>query len=211
MNWWLSKLDIIYSGNQSGKGLRPKKRTALEYVKINAVRSSVLKKKLIEEGFKESKCEECDLSEWNNKPIPTELHHKDGNRFNNDLLNLQVLCCNCHAQTLNYKKKKGISIKYYCECGIEKQKRSKQCLGCRKKELSNKKEKNNKNFCKCGKLIKKLSKNCVECQYKKQRKVKRPNYKKLIEEVKKTNYSAVGRKYGVSDNAIRKWINAGVM
>ena len=40
----------------------------------------------------------------------------------------------------------------------------------------------------------------------KQRKVKRPPYNQLVGEVKELGYSATGRKYGVSDNAIRKWI-----
>jgi hypothetical protein len=38
------------------------------------------------------------------------------------------------------------------------------------------------------------------------RKVERPNYETLIKEVKDIGYNAVGRKYGVSDNSIRKWI-----
>lgn len=38
------------------------------------------------------------------------------------------------------------------------------------------------------------------------RKTKRPSYKKLISEVKRDGYRATGRKYGVSDNAVRKWI-----
>ena len=38
------------------------------------------------------------------------------------------------------------------------------------------------------------------------RKVERPSYEQLIDDIKNSNYSAVGRKYGVSDNAIRKWI-----
>ncbi|MEO6589121.1 MAG: hypothetical protein ABIP06_07340 [Pyrinomonadaceae bacterium] len=38
------------------------------------------------------------------------------------------------------------------------------------------------------------------------RKVERPSYKTLLEELKQSNYLAVGKKYGVSDNAIRKWI-----
>ena len=37
------------------------------------------------------------------------------------------------------------------------------------------------------------------------RKVERPPYDQLLQEIEQTNYSAVGRKYGVSDNAIRKW------
>lgn len=40
----------------------------------------------------------------------------------------------------------------------------------------------------------------------KTRKVERPAYNDLIAELKKSNYLALGRKYGVSDNAIRKWI-----
>lgn len=38
------------------------------------------------------------------------------------------------------------------------------------------------------------------------RKVERPPYEKLLEEIEMTGYSAVGRKYGVSDNAVRKWV-----
>lgn len=40
------------------------------------------------------------------------------------------------------------------------------------------------------------------------RKIDRPSLKQLQEEVSKNGYSATGRKYGVSDNAIRKWINS---
>lgn len=38
------------------------------------------------------------------------------------------------------------------------------------------------------------------------RKVNRPEYQTLIIEVENIGYSATGRKYGVSDNSIRKWI-----
>jgi len=37
------------------------------------------------------------------------------------------------------------------------------------------------------------------------RKVKRPSKEQLIEELKNTSWLALGRKYGVSDNAVRKW------
>jgi hypothetical protein len=33
-----------------------------------------------------------------------------------------------------------------------------------------------------------------------------PLLEQLLKEVEETNYSAVGRKYNVSDNTIRKWI-----
>ena len=38
--------------------------------------------------------------------------------------------------------------------------------------------------------------------------VERPPYEQLVAEVAATSWSAVGRKYGVSDNAVRKWIAA---
>jgi len=37
------------------------------------------------------------------------------------------------------------------------------------------------------------------------RKVKRPDYKTLCAEIKELGYVGTGKKYGVSDNAIRKW------
>lgn len=63
------------------------------------------KKHLITERGR--KCECCTLAIWNNKDIPIEVHHIDGNRFNNNSTNLQLLCPNCHAQTDNYRKPKG--------------------------------------------------------------------------------------------------------
>ena len=38
------------------------------------------------------------------------------------------------------------------------------------------------------------------------RKVERPPYDILLAELAASNFSAVGRKYGVSDNAVRKWL-----
>lgn len=40
------------------------------------------------------------------------------------------------------------------------------------------------------------------------RRVERPLKKQLLKEIKETNYCAVGRKYGVPDNAIRKWLKS---
>ncbi len=61
---------------------------------------------------------------------------------------------------------------------------------------------------KCGKEMSKTSTLCIKCSNKeKLRKVKnRPSKEQLLKEVKKTNYCAIGRKYGVSDNCIRKWL-----
>lgn len=39
------------------------------------------------------------------KPITLEIHHIDGNRKNNSLDNLQILCPNCHSQTSNWRSR----------------------------------------------------------------------------------------------------------
>lgn len=64
-----------------------------------------LKARLIKEGLKKHKCECCQLCSWQEQKIPLELHHKDGNRKNNRLDNLELLCPNCHAFTENYRGK----------------------------------------------------------------------------------------------------------
>lgn len=64
-----------------------------------------LKNRLIKDGLKEKKCENCSSTEWMGFSIPLELHHKDGNRKNNKLENLEILCPNCHALTNNYRGK----------------------------------------------------------------------------------------------------------
>lgn len=51
------------------------------------------------------KCECCGLEEWMGQPIKLEIHHVDGNRSNNDLNNLQLLCPNCHSYTPTFAKK----------------------------------------------------------------------------------------------------------
>jgi len=42
--------------------------------------------------------------------------------------------------------------------------------------------------------------------YKKTRKIDRPKIEQLLKEVSTLGYKGTGRKYGVSDNAVRKWI-----
>lgn len=58
----------------------------------------------------------------------------------------------------------------------------------------------------CNKKITNRSKVCIKCDHLSQRTVTRPPYDQLLKEIQETNYSAVGRKYDVSDNAIRKWV-----
>ena len=105
----------IYAPNQGGKGIQKSERSPLTVKGLNEnefpnYQSFKLKNWLIKHGIKENKCEICGCSEWNGKPINCQLHHKDGNKHNNALDNLQMLCPNCHSQTETFtaknKKKK---------------------------------------------------------------------------------------------------------
>lgn len=64
-----------------------------------------LRLRLITEKFFEEKCNSCGNTEWLGEKIPLELHHKDGNKDNNSLENLELLCPNCHVFTDTYKTK----------------------------------------------------------------------------------------------------------
>lgn len=101
---YYKKIGISYSGNQSrtGKKIDPKRKSALEVIMSKGFNNSAKRRRLIEDGLKEEKWENCGLSEWMGKLIPLELHHKDFNHYNNSLDNLQILCANCHMQAHNY-------------------------------------------------------------------------------------------------------------
>ena len=109
LNSYLKQMGINYNGNQSGKG---KTKISSNYMPLKEylnnsqdIQTNKVRLKLLREGYKEYKCECCGLSEWLNKPIPLEVHHKDGNAHNNVIENFQLLCPNCHAQTESYRGK----------------------------------------------------------------------------------------------------------
>ena len=182
LNSYLNKLNIDYSGNKGlkGKKISSNRISVYDYIEKDVVSASKLRKLLIRDGLKEKKCECCGLDEWMGKPIPLELHHVDENRFNNKLENLKILCSNCHMQEHNYSNSK------------------------KKKNPNKIKE---MKTCQCGSEINVRSIMFEKCWGIKNRKVVRPPFDQLLNEVTEMGYSGTGRKYGVSDNTIRKWLN----
>jgi Zn finger protein HypA/HybF involved in hydrogenase expression len=71
--------------------------------------SSALRRCILNNNLFEYKCNKCGIKDWNNKNITLEIEHKDGNNWNNKENNLELLCPNCHSQTLTFRKK-GINI-----------------------------------------------------------------------------------------------------
>ncbi len=96
---YLAKMNIEYKGNQNHQGiLDVGYKSAMYYINNNiSISSHKLKLKLLKDGIKEHKCELCGNTMWLGKKIPLELHHIDGNHYNNSLSNLKLLCPNCHA------------------------------------------------------------------------------------------------------------------
>jgi len=197
-----------------------------------AYSSGALKKRLIQEGVFEHKCYGCGARTWRNietkelVPINLELEHKNGNHCDNRLENLTLLCPNCHSYTKCYRgrNKENNHKKHTCkQCGKEykRYRNSGLCVECDrvivtekrkrlkiKKEIIKKEKVKKEYFCICGNKISKDSKTglCFKCYQVKARFVDRPSLEVLKNEIKELGYCAVGRKYGVTDNAIRKWL-----
>jgi DNA-binding CsgD family transcriptional regulator len=58
-----------------------------------------LKRRLVGAGLLKSACGICGLREWRGTPLTLQLHHVNGDRVDNRLENLTLLCPNCHSQT----------------------------------------------------------------------------------------------------------------
>lgn len=96
---------FLFVPNPSGKGMikgRNYKSPSDVFIYGNISRTILIKWL---KRIREWKCECCGLTEWNGKELSLEIHHIDGDHYNNILDNLQILCPNCHSQTYNWRSK----------------------------------------------------------------------------------------------------------
>lgn len=198
-----------------------RKRTLTELLRIGSGRLGVnVKKRLIREGILKEECCMCKILMWGveDKKTKLALHldHINGINEDNRLENLRLLCPNCHSLTPTYagKNKKSAvqkkaelptpeTLKFMIEATSINN--TALLIGCSKTALE-KKLKQSKNFCSCGKEKFFNAALCRSCQGIKlnKPKINWPSEKELIQMIKNSSYLTVGKKLGVSDNAIRK-------
>lgn len=171
------------------------------------------------------KCECCHNTEWLGQPINLEVHHIDGDKTNNELDNLQLLCKNCHSYTDNYGTK-NIKHKHVTDqeliAALKTSPSIREALLSlsmsdaggnyqRARKLINEhhivmpiaiKER----YCPdCGKAISAEGNYCPECAAIHQRRAIRPTKEELLNLIQTTPFVKIGELYGVTDNAVRKW------
>jgi hypothetical protein len=149
-----------------------------------------LKRRLYDEGVKERACELCGQGEtWRGRSMALILDHVNGVGDDNRIENIRIVCPNC-AATLD------------THCGRKNRINQipRACLHCGGTFFP--KYATNRYCCRaCGMRSKGPRDPRPE-----RRKVDRPPYEQLLREIEELGYSGVGRRYGVSDNAVRKWV-----
>ena len=160
-------------------------------VKGSSYSRSSLKQRLYDAGLRERRCELCGQDEsWNGQQISLILDHVNGVRDDNRLGNLRIICPNCAA---------GLDTHCGRKNRIEIEPRP--CLRC---SADFRPKYSHQRYCSQYCALRRSRTPAVRRLA--ARKVDRPPRDRLLHEIDVLGYSAVGRKYGVSDNAIRKWV-----
>ena len=149
-----------------------------------------LKRRLYDEGLKRRVCELCGQDEdWRGRQMALILDHINGVPTDNRLENLQIVCPNCAA-----------TLDTHCGRKNRRDRRPRACLWCATEFIP---KYPSHRYCSpaCG-----VHSRGPREPRPQRRKVERPAYEQLMAELESMNFVAVGRKYGVSDNAVRKWI-----
>jgi hypothetical protein len=147
-----------------------------------------LKRRLLRTGLIENRCALCGQGEdWRGRKMSLILDHINGVGNDHRIENLRIVCPNC-AATLDTHCGRANRIERTRICGVcgeqfrarfAAQQYCSQRCGARHDRGRPKPE---------------------------TRKVDRPPYARLKREVAALGWSAVVRRYGVSDNAVRKWV-----
>jgi hypothetical protein len=154
---------------------------------------ATLKERLYAAGLKKPHCEMCGQGElWRGYRISLILDHVNGVRDDNRLENLRIVCPNCAA-----------SLDTHCGRNKARLPAQRQCEWC---HASFRPKYARHRYCSraCGSRHDNRPQAGVPAPHR--RKVTRPSIDQLLADTDELGFLGTGRKYGVSDNAIRKWI-----
>ena len=176
------------------EALRAPKRSLAEIMVRDSTYSRAhLKERLFAEGVRSRRCEECGQAEtWRGRRMALILDHINGVPDDHRLENLRILCPNCAA-----------TLETHCGRSNRLAPMPRDCARCGEAFFPNRRE---QRYCSrdCGQRWDRT--NLRGLARPESRRVERPTYLTLLDEIQRHGYLATGRKYGVSDNAIRKWV-----
>lgn len=149
-----------------------------------------LKRRLFRAGLKQRVCEMCGQGEdWHGRRMSLVLDHINGVSDDHRLENLRIVCANCAATLDTHCGRNTPRLRTCPVCGetfaptnVRHRYCSSKCIGAAN-----------------GERLRGVPQPEL-------RRVDRPSYEQLMQDVRTMSMLAVGRKYGVSDNAVRKWI-----
>lgn len=151
-----------------------------------------LKERLFEEGIKHRLCEICGQGEnWRGTRMALILDHVNGRGEDNRIENLRIVCPNCAATFDTHCGRKNLLPHSERQCG-----RCGKSFTVRYPTHR---------YCSqfCGRRASIKHKGAAHPE---RRKVARPSLDQLSLDIEELGYVGTGRKYGVSDNAVRKWV-----
>jgi hypothetical protein len=173
-----------------GQGARRRRPLEEILVQHSTFSRNHLKERLYDEGLKQPVCELCGQGEvWRGRLMGLILDHVNGVSDDHRLVNLRILCPNCAAtlDTHCARKRRLVRVDQECvRCGKSFRPRDGRQRYCSRE---------------CGTRWDRSG-----VARPKARKVDRPPLSQLLREVNAIGYLATGRRYGVTDNAIRKWL-----